>query len=364
MSVEDATRDQSAEALATRLFKAALETMDLLHIYVGHKLGIYKLMAAGEALSVADLAAMAGMHPRYAREWLEQQAVTGIVSVDDPTLPSDQRRYKLPIGHAEALTEEESLNYLAPVAGMLVSAAQQMPQLLPIYRTGSGLDWSEYGPDMWQGQAATNRPLFINKLGEYLRSVSELNAILTRPGSRVADIACGGGWSTVAMARAYPSVTVDGYDVDASSIEQATKAAAAAALSDRVRFHAVDLAKMPAAQSGFDLVTIFEALHDLSDPIGVLRTAHRMLREGGLMLVMDERVADAFIAPGDDIERFMYGWSLTVCLPCGMSEQPSAATGTVMRASTLTGYAREAGFSGVQVLPIENDFFRFYLLRP
>ena len=337
--------------------------MDLLHIYVGHKLRLYKLMASGDGLTVLDLAASADLHPRYAREWLEQQAVTGILSVDDPTAPADQRRYRLPSGCAEALTNEDSMDYLAPVAGMLVSTAQQMPALLPIYRTGRGLDWSAYGPDMWQGQAAINRPLFVNKLGEYLRSVPELDAILTRPGASVADLACGGGWSSIAIARSYPSVTVYGHDMDAASIEQATKMATAANLADRVRFQVADSSKMHAAESRFDLITIFEAVHDVSDPVGVLRSAHGMLREGGLMLVMDERVADAFIAPGDDVERFMYGWSLTVCLPCGMSEQPSAATGTVMRSSSLAGYARAAGFSDVDVLPIENDFFRFYLLH-
>jgi len=248
---------------------------------------------------------------------------------------------------------------------MLVSIAQRMPELLGAYRTGRGVEWAAYGPDMWQGQAALNRPLFVNKHGlEYLPSVRKVDAILRRPGARVADVACGGGWSSIALARAYPGLSVDGYDMDGPSIDQATSAAAGAVLSSRVRFHVGDVAAMPAAQRAYDLVTIFEALHDLSDPVAMLRTTKSMLGPGGLVPVMDERVADEFTAPGDDIERFTYGWSLTVCLPSGMSEQPSAATGTVMRRSTLERYAREAGFTAVDVLPIDNEFFRFYLIRP
>ncbi|MDQ6878022.1 MAG: methyltransferase domain-containing protein [Candidatus Dormibacteraeota bacterium] len=357
--------DLSAEALATRLFTSALGTMDLLHLYIGKKLGLYALMASVGALTAPDLASRAGMHPRYAREWLEQQAVTGLLVVEDIAAPTDQRLYRLPAGHAEALTDEESMNYLAAVAGMLVSIAQRMPELLSAYRTGDGLDWAAYGPDMWQGQAALNRPLFVKLLGQdYLPSIPELDEILRRPNAWVADLACGGGWSSIGIARAYPGVRVDGYDLDAPSIAQAASAAASADLADRVRFHATDAASLSEAERSYDLVTIFEALHDVPDPVGMLRAALKMLREGGVVLVMDERVADEFTAPGDDVERFMYGWSLTVCLPAGMSERPSAGTGTVMRRPTLESYAREAGFSGVEVLPVENDFFRFYLIRP
>ena len=357
--------DLSATGLATRLFTAALGTMDLWHIYIGQKLGLYARLASAGALTSVDLASHSGMHERYAREWLEQQAVTGILVVDDIAAPPDQRRFRLPAGHAEALLDEESMNYLAPVAAMLVSVAQHMPELLTAYRTGEGLDWAAYGPEMWQGQAALNRPLYVNVLGQdYLKSIPELNAILSGPNARVADLGCGGGWSTIAIARAYPKATVDGYDLDAPSIEQATHAADSAGVSARVQFFALDAATLSDATAAYDLVTIFEALHDVPDPVGVLRSALKMLSEGGVVLVMDERVADEFTVPGDDVERFMYGWSLPVCLPTGMSSQPSAATGTVMRRPTLDGYARDAGCSGVEVLPVENDFFRFYLIRP
>jgi hypothetical protein len=301
VGTETVSPDLTAEALANRLFASALGTLDLLHVYIGQKLGLYRLMAKNDTLTPADLAAGAGMNVRYAREWLEQQAVTGILLTVGTADSADERRYRLPQGYAEALTSEESMSYLAPVAGMLVSAAQRMPELLDAYRTGRGVGWATYGPDMWQGQAALNRPLFVNKLGhEYLPSIPEVDMILSQSSAHVADLACGGGWSSIAIARAYPGVTVDGYDLDASSIEQAAGAAAAARLSDRVRFHIGDAAAMTTAEGAYDLVTIFEAVHDVSNPVGMLTTSRRMLRAGGRLLVMDERVADELTAPGDD----------------------------------------------------------------
>ena len=116
-------------------------------------------------------------------------------------------------------------------------------------------------------------------------------------------------------------------------------------------------------EAPFDLVTIFEALHDMGDPVGALRAARAVLAEGGSLLVADERVADAFTAPGDATERLMYGWSILHCLPATLAEDPVQATGTVLRAPTLAGWAAAAGFTGFEVLPIDNPFWRFYRLR-
>ncbi len=189
----------------------------------------------------------------------------------------------------------------------------------------------------------------------------EVDAAL-RAGGRVADVGCGRGWSSIGIARAYPQARVDGFDVDEPSVEQARRNAEEAGVGDRVRFAAVDAAD--AGEPGsYDLVTAFECVHDLADPVAVLAAMRRMVRRGGIVLVVDEKVAERFTAPGDAIERLMYGYSLTCCLPDGLSTRPSVGTGTVMRPATMERYAREAGFAGVEVLPVEHDFFRFYRLR-
>jgi 2-polyprenyl-3-methyl-5-hydroxy-6-metoxy-1,4-benzoquinol methylase len=174
-------------------------------------------------------------------------------------------------------------------------------------------------------------------------------------------VGCGLGWSSIGIALAYPDATVDGYDVDGPSIEAARRNAREAGVDDRVRFHAVDAATVE--EDPYDAVFAFECVHDLSDPVGVLATMRRLAGERGAVVVMDERVAETFTAPGDDVERLMYGYSLLCCLADGMAHQPSAGTGTVMRPATLRRYAVDAGFADVEILDIENDFFRFYRLR-
>jgi ubiquinone/menaquinone biosynthesis C-methylase UbiE len=178
----------------------------------------------------------------------------------------------------------------------------------------------------------------------------------------VLDLGCGLGASALALARAHPRARVLGVDLDEASVAEARAAAAEAGVADRVSFVAGDAAQL-APEAPFDLVTIFEALHDMGDPVGALRAARAVLADGGSVLVADERVADVFTAPGDPTERLMYGWSILHCLPATMAEDPVEATGTVLRAPTLAGWAAAAGFTGFEVLPIDNPFWRFYRLH-
>ena len=151
--------------------------------------------------------------------------------------------------------------------------------------------------------------------------------------------------------------------MDSESIETARRNVTAAGLAERVT-PAVHDASDPELSGRYDLVMIFEALHDMNHPVEALRTARRMLAEGGSVLVADERVAERFNAPGDEIERFDYGFSVLHCLAVGNLDDDSAATGTAIRPDTVRAYAAEAGFDRIDVLPIEHDFWRFYRLLP
>jgi SAM-dependent methyltransferase len=347
---------------AERLFERYIGAMETLEVYIGDRLGLYEALAEHGPLTPGDLAERTGTHERYAREWLEAQAAGGILEVDDPDAAPAERRFSLPAEHAEVLAGRDSLDYMAPVSRMIASAAKALPQVIDAFRTGAGVPWTAYGADGREGQSDQNRSLFLNLLGnEYLPSIPDVHERLSR-GGRVADIACGGGWSSIAIARAYPDVRVDGYDLDEASVDLARANAADHGVADRVRFHVAD-ASDPGLDGSYDLVTVFEALHDVPHPVELLATMLRLAGEDGAVVVMDERVADSFSAPGDEVERFMYGWSVLLCLPTGMDDHDSAATGTVMRADTVREYASSAGFAAVEVLPIENDFFRFYRLR-
>ena len=349
----------TVDDLAERLFGAALGAFDLLAVHIGDRLGLYRALAEGGELTPDELAARAEVHERYAREWLEQQAVTGLLTVRSD---GDARRFALPAATREVLLDTGSLAYLAPLARMLAASAVQMPALLDAYRTGGGVSWDALGPDARESQADMNRPWFEHRLAGAMAGTPEVHDVLIRPGARIADLGCGGGWSSIALARAYPESTVDGYDVDAPSVAMATRNAAAAGLQERVRFHRADVAGSDVG-TGYDGVFAFECVHDLAAPVQFLATARRATAPGGVTVVMDEAVQPEFTAPGDETERLMYGFSLLVCLPDGMSQQPSAGTGTVMRESTLRDYARAAGFDDVGVLPVEDfGIWRFYRL--
>lgn len=358
-STIDTQSTHTTDAFVERLFTAVLAAIDVQAVYLGGRLGWYRALADGEALTSAELSGRCGTAERYTREWLEQQAVSGVLTCDgDPD--AAVRRYTLPPGHVEVLTDELSPNHVLPLARFVAAAGKQLDALAEAYRTGGGVSWAQHGADLREAQAAANRPMFLGVLGQtYLPAVPDVDAAL-RAGGRAADVGCGHGWSAIGIALAYPDATVDGYDLDAPSIEAARRNAAEAGVGDRVRFRCMDPAS--AAGGPYDVVFAFECVHDLPDPVDVLATMRTMAGGTGTVVVMDERVADTFTAPGDEIERLMYGYSLLCCLADGMAHQPSAATGTVMRSGTLRDYAQRAGFAGIEVLDIADDFFRFYRL--
>jgi SAM-dependent methyltransferase len=349
------------DALVERLFGATIGTLELFGVYLGDRLGLYAALAAGGPLDPDELARRAGIAPRYAREWLEQQAVAGII--DTQHAGNGERRYRLPAGHAEVLVDPESSFYLAPFASLLAGIGNVLPEVVDAYRTGGGVPFSRYGADMRDGQAAINRPAFTQEMAGWIATMPEVDARLqSAPPARVADVGCGVGWSTIALARAFPKARVEGIDLDEASIADARRNADEAGMGDAVSFQVRDAAD-PATRGAYDLACIFEALHDTPRPAEVLAALREMLGPEGSVLVADERVADSFTAPGDEIERMMYGWSISHCLPAAMVDQPADPTGTVLREPTVRDLAEEAGFGAVEVLPVENDFFRFYRLR-
>jgi SAM-dependent methyltransferase len=362
-TAEAPTATERAGALAERVFNATIETMDLATIYLGNRLGYYQALVEIREATPTELAAHTGTNERYTREWLEQQAVTGILDVADTGDPLT-RRYSLPAGHDVALTDSDSLTYITPLAKQFLGMTSVFPALIEAYRTGDGVPYEQYGADVREGIAEANRVLFINLLAdEWLPALPDIHQRLqdtTRP-AKVADIGCGSGWSTLAIAQAYPAVQIDGLDLDEASIESAKANAAELSLDDRVSFQVRD-AGDPSLAGHYDFACAFECIHDMSNPVATLKAMRDLVGSGGTVLIGDERVADTFTAPGDIVERLMYGASVLHCLPVGMAETPSVATGTVMRADILRSYASQAGFRSVEILPIRNDVWQFYRL--
>lgn len=355
------------EQFVGRLLDSARGTFDIFAVYLGVRLGLYEALAPDphDGLTSSALASRTETHERYVREWLEQQTVAGIVEVDDETAPAHSRRYRLPAARAEVLTDPDSLDYLAPLPLLLAGAVSPLDRVLDAYRTGGGVPYGEYGSDLREGQAGINRAPFLKQLGdEWLPQIEDVHArLMATPPARIADVGCGAGWSSIGLARSYPAVEVDGFDLDAPSIELARGNAARFGVADRVRFHVRD-ARDPALGGGYDLVIACECIHDLSHPVEALQAMRRLAADAGTVIVVDERVGERFTAAGNDVEWMMYGWSILHCLPAGLADVPSAGTGTVLRAPVLKRYAEDAGFSAAEVLPIEADFFQFYRLTP
>ncbi len=233
--------------------------------------------------------------------------MAGLLDVVDEST----RTCALPPEHARVLCAEDDPAHVAPFAHMMAGIGGVLPRVAEAYRTGAGVPYEAYGGEFRHGQGHINRPAFTADLpGEWLEAMPDVAARLrARPGARVADIGCGQGWSAIAVAQAFPHVHVEGIDADPRSLMDARAHAVAAGVDGRVRFVEGDAAALGGGP--YELVLILETLHDLPRPVEALRAARAATVTGGAVLVADERVADAFAAPGDEVERMMYGWSVT-----------------------------------------------------
>jgi 2-polyprenyl-3-methyl-5-hydroxy-6-metoxy-1,4-benzoquinol methylase len=350
------------EALADRLFRDMAGALELLTVYAGERLGLYRALHEGGPATSAELAERTGTTERYVREWLEHHAVSGLLEVDDPAAEPRARRYTMPPGHAAVLADTEDARYQAFDGSEIVRAARWMPEVVTAFRGGGAPPPLPWAPE---GRPEFNRAVFLNLLArQWLPAVTDVDLRLRgEPPARVADMACGTGWSSIAMAQGYPLISVDGFDLDEDAIAAARRHAKDAGLADRVTFTTADVSD-PDVVGRYDLVTIIEGLHDMSRPVDALRAARAMLTGSGCVIVADERVEDHFTAPASLQEQYHYGWSVVGCLPAVMGDPDTAATGAVMRPATLRRYALEAGFRDVETLPVEAGLLRFYRLTP
>jgi 2-polyprenyl-3-methyl-5-hydroxy-6-metoxy-1,4-benzoquinol methylase len=362
MTAIELTADDEArvEEFAGNLFMQALAAMELANVELGVRLGLYEALAGAGAVKSSELAASAGIVERYAREWLEQQATAGIVEVSDVDAPGEERRFTLPNAHAHVLIEDDSEACMKPCAAVVPWLSKAIDIMVEEFRSGTGAAFGLFG--LHDVQAAFTRPVFVNHLTQnWLPALPEVQQKLESGAHvRIAEIGCGEGLAAIVLAKAYPNAEVDGYDLDEASIAVAQKEASAAGVADRARFEVRDAAD-PTIAGDYDLVMGIEMLHDMSDPVGILRTMKRLAGDNGTVLIVDERTADAFALPATEMERLFYTFSTLHCLAVSMQDG-GAGTGTVIRADTVRKYAADAGFSTVDVLDVEHPQFVLYRL--
>lgn len=359
--VEDTALVADPEALVGRLFEALLGTFELSTIYLGVKRGFYDALTVPQ--TYPELAARTGTLPRYAQEWCEQQAIAGLVRVDDAAEP-EGRRFWLDPAQTAVLQETGSPFYAGSMALLAGGCGAVLPAVVEAWRTGTGLSFGEYGDDVRAGQGMFNRPGYLGQLAEeWLPAMPAVGDLLARPSAQALDVGCGVGWSSIALAQAFPDLRVLGVDSDEASIVDARRHAQEAGLTDRVRFE-VASGDDPVDPGSIDVAFYFECLHDMAHPVPALAATRAALRPGGRVVVMDERAEEEFAPDGSPIERLLGAASVLHCLPVGLSEPDSAGTGTLMRPATLRRYAADAGYRAVEIAPIEHDLMRFYVLTP
>ncbi len=355
-----AADEARVEQFAGDLFAGCLASLELANVELGVRLGLYEALAGAGPVTPAELASSAGIRPRYAREWLEQQAVAGVVEVDDVDAAPDDRRFTLPNAHAHVLTDDDSEACMKPCAAVVPWLSKALDIMVEEFRRGTGAAFGLF--DLHDVQAAFTRPVFVNHLTQHwipgLADVQE--KLASGAPVRIAEVGCGEGVAAITIARAYPNAVVDGYDLDEASIVSARADAARAGVADRVRFEVRDAAD-PMDGSGYDLVMAIEMLHDMPDPVGILRTMKHLAGADGVVLVVDERTEDTFNVPTTEMERLFYSFSTLHCLAVSL-QGDGAGTGTVIRSDTVRRYAAEAGFPTVETLDVDHPQFRLYRL--
>ncbi|REJ04558.1 class I SAM-dependent methyltransferase [Microbacterium bovistercoris] len=356
-----------AANLAERLIESLLPGLELLSIEFGRRLGLYEALGRADDATIEEFAAAAGIDRRIAQEWLEQQTAAGFLTVDDASAAAAVRRFALPAAHRPVFLDPDDPFYAVGTGTMFAGTASAFDAVVDAARTGAGVRYGAFGTGVRQGLEQLNRPGYVNDLDGWVAALPDVRDRLRR-GGRILDLGAGTGWSSVALARAFPAARVVAVDLDPASVADARRLVHAEGLDERIEVRRAN-ATVPEdfadlAPEGFDLVTVFEALHDMNEPVAALTVARSLLRDGGAVLIGDEKVADAFTEQADFLDRLNYAFSVLHCLPATMAEGERVANGTVLRAGTVRDWAAEAGFGGSTVLPIEHPLWRFYRLDP
>jgi SAM-dependent methyltransferase len=343
MAVGEVTRSLDQDKLEGLVGQFVVDLGAALHavgVVVGDRLGLYRALAEGGAASADELAARSGCEPRSVREWLRGQAAGGYVTYDPQT-----ERYALSPEQAFALVDPQGLSLPGGFL-MAISTAKDEPKITQAYRSGSGLGWHEHHEDLFPGTERFFRAGYGASLtSSWIPSLTGVEEKL-RAGARVADVGCGHGASTILMALAYPGSSFFGFDYHDASIDEARKRAAAAGVADRVSFQVASASAYPGRD--YDLVTVFDALHDLGDPVGAARHVLRSLQpDGAFMLVepfANDRVEDNF----NPVGRMFYSASALICVPNSLSQEVGAALGAQAGERRLGEVLTEAGFKHVR----------------
>ncbi len=329
-----------------------------MNYYHGDKLGLFKVLAAAGPVTETELARRAGLQPRYVREWLGSMVCGGVLDYDPAS-----KSFSMPPERAMVLANESSPVFVGGLFEMMPTWYANVPKVSEHFRSGGGVPQTEYKEEFWHGFERFTGAQFVNHIAQHwMPAMPDVDQRL-REGGSVADVGCGNGQAPLIFARAYPKARVAGYDNYPLAIEQAKDRANRQGLRDRVRFQVADVSRGLPEQ--YDLITTFDVVHDMVDPVGSLKGIRRSLSPGGTYLWHEFNVSS-------DLEENMknplglpvllFSGSTNYCTTTSLS-QGGAAYGAVLGEKNARQLARDAGFSSFERLPIEDPFHALYRLR-
>jgi SAM-dependent methyltransferase len=329
------------EAFVGRVIEEIGATLNTALVAIGDELGLYRVMGGAGPLAPEELARGSGTNERYVREWLNAQAAGGFVDYD-PT----SGRYSLPAEHAMALADEDSAAFLGGFFQIAAATVRDAPRVAAAFTSGDGVGWHEHDHDVFEGCERFFRTGYrANLVSSWIPALEGVEEKL-RIGAKVADVGCGHGASTILMAEAFPESVFHGYDYHAESIETARARARDAGLGDRVSFDVAPASRYPDA--GYDLVTTFDCLHDMGDPVGAARRIRESLDRDGTWMLVEPLAGDRVEDNLNPVGRTYYGFSTLLCTPASLSQEVGAALGAQAGEARLRAVIEEAGFRRVR----------------
>jgi SAM-dependent methyltransferase len=351
--MDKAKREQFINQLMGYVSGAAVSGM----IYIGDRVGLFKAMAGAGPLSVTETAAKAGLQERYVREWLSAMAAAGIVEYD-----AAAERFTLPEEHAATLADENSPSFLAGFFQNTPAMITVAPRVAEAFVKGGGVPFSEYGPDLVAGIDRSNRSQYqFHLVKRWLPTMPQVMARL-QEGGCAADVGCGSGYPSILMAQTFPNSRFYGFDVSEESLARARADAQSKGVSDRVAFRRVSATELP-TDMNFDFITSFDAIHDMVDPRGVLRSIRRALADDGAYFMVEPKAGDTLADNLGPMGAMMYSISTLHCMSVSLAHG-GEGIGTAISPSKIRELAEQGGFTRVRRLPIEHLAQAFYEIRP
>ncbi|HEV2216465.1 MAG TPA: class I SAM-dependent methyltransferase [Candidatus Dormibacteraeota bacterium] len=325
-------------------------------IVAGDRLGLYRAMAGAGPISSAELAEKTGTAERYIREWLNAQAAGGYVTYD-----AASKKYELPVEQAMALADENSPAFVCGAFELATATLKAEPNIENSFRTGAGFGWHQHDTGVATGCERFFRPGYnANLVSTWIPALDGIEEKL-RVGARIADIGCGLGASSRLLAEAYPRSKVTGFDYHKESIDLATQKAKAAGLDGRLSFEVASGSAFPG--KGYDLIAVFDSLHDMGDPVGAAKHVKQALAPDGTWLIVEPIAGDSVEQNMNPVGRAYYAFSTFLCVPNSLSQEVGLALGAQAGEKRIRDVVTAAGFTRFRRIG-ETPFNLVYEVRP